>query len=122
MSTETVVAIKADNEMTLAIVQPAHLTEELTRTIESQVRESAAAARERPVVLDLGNVEFMPSVSLGALVTICMDCKQNRQRLALVGLQPTIREALTITRLDKLFEIYHDVDEARQHFRMERPM
>ena len=34
------------------------------------------------------------------------------QRLMLAGLQPPVREALSITRLDRLFEIHDDVDSA----------
>ena len=79
--------------------------------MRAEVLAGAEQARDLPVVLDLSNVGFFPSVSLGAVVVLLNTLKKAGQKLILVGLQPPVREALAITRLDKLFEIRDDVEE-----------
>jgi len=116
---DDIVTIETQAGITLAKVEAKQLNEDLTRKLEALVREAAAAEREAPLVMDLGAVEFMPSVSLGALVTISLDCKQNNQRFMLVGLQPTLREALSLTRLDKLFEIQDTVAAALEQVKLD---
>ena len=44
--------------------------------------------------------------------------KQTGQRFMLVGIQPSVREVLAITRLDKVFEIYETVDGALDQIRL----
>jgi anti-anti-sigma factor len=74
--------------------------------------ETAAAGAESPqatVALDMGNVEFVPSVSLGGLIQLSQLFKGRHQRLVLVNLQPSVRETMVLTRLDRLFEIQSDL-------------
>jgi anti-anti-sigma factor len=70
--------------------------------------EKVQAAAERspllPVILDLSDVEVMPSMAIGALVTIWRKLQANHQRLLLAGAQVAVRHTLTLCRLDKLFE------------------
>ncbi|MBP7936986.1 MAG: STAS domain-containing protein [Phycisphaerae bacterium] len=73
--------------------------------------ETSAAGAESPqlaVVLDMTKVSFVPSLSLGGLVQLTREFKSRGQRFVLSGLQPLVRETLTITRLDRLIEINND--------------
>ena len=112
MSEQEVISIQPHEEVIWAKIMHAQMDEELTTKMQQQVNEAAEKSRKLPVALDLSEVEFFPSLSLGALVTIMSELKKHQQRLVLVGIQPPIRGALAVTRLDKLFEIYEDVDEA----------
>lgn len=114
---EPVVAFEPHDEIVHGVVQVNRLDEELTAEMQAAVIDAAAQDRTRPVVLDLSRLEFMPSLSLGAIVRAYGDCKKHGQRLILVGPQPSVRSALAVTRLDKLFEIHDTVDEALARIR-----
>jgi anti-anti-sigma factor len=60
----------------------------------------------------MSKVQFVPSLSLAALVTMLREFKQAGQRFILVGIQPSVRGTLAVTHLDRLFEIYEDVKDA----------
>jgi anti-sigma B factor antagonist len=97
---------------------------ELDEPHASDMQEKIQTAREqtpdRAVVLDLSQVRLVPSLSLGALVTLLQSAKQRQQRFILVGLQPAVRETFAVCRLDKLFEI-HDTAEAAGKRLQEEP-
>jgi len=111
MSDQEVVSINRRDDVLVAVVQPKELDEEATGKMQAEVLAGAEQARDLPVVVDLSNVSFFPSVSLGAVVVLLNTLKKAGQKLILVGLQPPVREALAITRLDKLFEIRDDVED-----------
>jgi anti-sigma B factor antagonist len=101
----------------VAVVEQAEMDEASTGKMQAEVLAGAEQAKELPVALDLSKVSFFPSLSLGAIVVLLNTLKKRGQKLILVGLQPPVREALALTRLDKLFEIRDDVEEAIAHQR-----
>ena len=98
----------------LARPQCAELDEQHTSDMQKKVQEAAEEVSELPVILDLSEVRFLPSLSIGALVSLFQHSKQRQQRFILVGLQTEVRQTLAVCRLDKLFEIYDTVDTAIQ--------
>lgn len=114
---QQIVSIEPHEEIVLAAIQCARMDEAGTGAMQEQVGAAAEASRHLPVVLDMSNVQFFPSLSLGALVNLLRDFKQHNQRFMLVGVQPPVRSALSVTRLDKLFEIYDSVDDALRQLR-----
>lgn len=57
------------------------------------------------LALDLTKVDFMDSSSLGSLVTCLKRIKERDGRLVLVGVGGTPMKVLTLTGLDRVFEI-----------------
>jgi len=90
-------------------VLPERLDEENLSTVRADTSAAGAESPRFIVVLDLTNVGFMPSLSLGGLVQLSREFKVRGQRLVLTGLQPYVRETMAVTRLDKLFEIQDDL-------------
>lgn len=58
-----------------------------------------------PVVLDLGEVEFIDSSGLGAVVAL-FKMRQELGGLELARLQPNVQSLLKLTKLDKVFVIH----------------
>jgi anti-sigma B factor antagonist len=112
MSDETTVIIDVRDKAVVAQVQCESLEEDRTQAMQSSVSAAGAEHRSLPVILDLSKVSFMPSLSLGALVTLLQGFRKEKQRFVLAGLQPDLRSVLAITRIDKLFDIADNVDEA----------
>jgi anti-sigma B factor antagonist len=64
------------------------------------------------VLIRFGNVEHLSSAALGALITINNRIKGKDGKLRLTEIDKQIREVFTITKLDKIFLIFDDADEA----------
>ena len=92
----------------------AELDEQHTSDMQKKVQEAAEQAPGLPVILDMSEVHFLPSLSIGALVSLMHNSKQRQQRFMLIGLQPEVRQTLAMCRLDKVFEIYDTVEIASQ--------
>ena len=63
------------------------------------------------VVLDLGNVDFLDSSGLGAVVAAMKQMGTGR-KLELAGLTPTVKKVFSLTRMDTVFTIHPDAQTA----------
>jgi anti-sigma B factor antagonist len=70
----------------------------------------------KKLLLNFGNVEYMSSAALGKLITLNKKVQSAGGRLVLCNIDPQIREVFEITKLDKLFVIRGDEQEALQMF------
>ena len=112
---QPVVSFGSHDQILLATIECAEMDEERTKQMQDGVIKAAEAKPRLPVVLDLSRVTFLPSLSIGALVGFLTYFKQLDRRFILVGIQPPIRDMLALTRLDKIFEMYENPDDALQH-------
>jgi anti-sigma B factor antagonist len=64
------------------------------------------------IVWDLQGVEFVASDCLGALVSLLQEVEHVRGRIALARCRPAVANLVKITRLDAVFNLYDDLDEA----------
>lgn len=64
------------------------------------------------LIIDFSNVKFLTSSVLGLLIRISKKVYESDGRLRLCSINPKIMEVFRITRLDKIFEIYPNIDEA----------
>lgn len=75
------------------------------------MREMTAESN-KPVVLDLSQVEFVDSSGLGAIVA-AMKFLGKERPLHLSGLTPIVAKVFALTRMDRVFKIFTSVDEAK---------
>ncbi len=66
----------------------------------------------RFVLLDMGCVDRVSSACLEALLLLFQELEHIRGRVALANCCPAVKAIFGITRLDAIFEIYDDVDDA----------
>ncbi len=66
----------------------------------------------RDLVVDLGDVQFIDSSGLGALLSGHKNAIQRSTGFALAGLQPRVKAMFELTRLQRVFEIYPGLREA----------
>ncbi|MHC5112355.1 MAG: STAS domain-containing protein [Planctomycetota bacterium] len=116
---DTVTSIEKQEELVVAIVQHDELDDQQIAAMQGEVLAAAEQSPGLPVVLDLAKVSFLPSLSLGAVVVLLNTLKKKGQKLILVGMQSTVRDAFAMTRLDKLFEIRDDLDSVVAQLRRE---
>lgn len=68
------------------------------------------------IVLDFSNVEYLSSAALGKLITMDKKVKGAKGKLRLCSIRPDIYEVFAITKLNKLFKIHDDQDQALESF------
>lgn len=117
MSEPQAVAIQPHAEVVWAVLERRELDDLASEQMQRDVSAAAAQKPGLPVVLDLSRVEYVPSLALGALVSLLRRLKGDGRRLLLVGIHPEVRATLAVTRLDKLFEIRTSLEEALNHLR-----
>ena len=66
----------------------------------------------KKIVLDFSNVEYLSSAALGKLITMDKKVKAAGGKLRLCSIRPEIFEVFMITKLNKLFDIKEDQDQA----------
>ena len=64
------------------------------------------------LIVDFSNVKFLTSSVLGLLIRISKKIYEKGGKLRLCAIDPKIMEIFRITRLDKIFEIFADADDA----------
>lgn len=70
------------------------------------------ASKQAHIVLDMRDVDYLSSSTIGLLVQIARDTPPAELRLALAAVQPHVRESIELSNLKKLFPIYTSVEEA----------
>ena len=93
-------------------VMAPHLDEERSQALLHQLRVVIEKS-PGPVLVNLAQVTVMPSMAIGALVTLWKKVQDTKQRFFLVGTQGNVRRTLTVCRLDKLFEFSDTEAEAK---------
>ena len=83
------------------------LRKSFVKLIESQAQK---------VVLDLEKVTYVDSSGLATLVEMLQKLKSSNGQLKLAGLQEKVRSVFEITKLEKIFEIYPQVQQAVESF------
>jgi anti-sigma B factor antagonist len=68
--------------------------------------------RTRKVFLNLKNVRYIDSSGIASLVEGLKASRDQGSRLILYGLNKTVREVMQLSRLQKIFEIYEDEEQA----------
>jgi anti-sigma B factor antagonist len=82
------------------------LGESITSVIEQAERIS--------LILDFRNVQFLSSAVLGLLIRVSKKVYERDGQLKLCNINPKIHEIFKITRLNKIFDICQDVEDATE--------
>ncbi|MDO9103985.1 MAG: STAS domain-containing protein [Methylovulum sp.] len=67
---------------------------------------------DNAIIVQLGRVRFIDSSGLGALLSGYKNAAAKSGKLSLANLQPQVLSMFELTRLNRVFEIYADLDEA----------
>jgi anti-anti-sigma regulatory factor len=69
------------------------------------------------VLLNLENVEFLPSHMIGGIIRLAKECKRNQIWLKLCSIPPQVMEVMKLMNLQKMLDIHADEEEALLSFR-----
>jgi anti-sigma B factor antagonist len=71
---------------------------------------------KKQIVLNVGGLVYLDSSGVGALVNCYMSVIKQGGEMKVVGLTPKVEEVLKITQLYRIFQEFHDEEEAVQSF------
>jgi anti-anti-sigma factor len=108
--------IEKDGVHIVAFLDSSLFEESVVVQRRREIEELVAQRDISRLLLDLSCVHMAGSAALGMLIRLKSRCAPRNCRVALCGLQPPVREALRITQLDKVFEIYEAVGQAMTAF------
>lgn len=96
----------------IAIVSPSGELDLSTAELLRERLSKAISSADAGVVVDLRNVTFMDSVTLGILLGAMRRAKEKGVRFALASPSEHDRRVISMTRLDEVFEVHDDIDGA----------
>ena len=77
---------------------------DLTRQLEAHFGDGAS----RPLLLDLGGVDYMSSAGLGTLVWLAKRMREAKQGFAIIGLRDRVAHVFKLSGLDRILPIHED--------------
>jgi anti-sigma B factor antagonist len=103
----TVVTFKDKKILDEAVIQD--VGDELFDLVDKQYKTK--------LLLNFENVEYLSSAALGKLITLNKRVKEENGELKLCNIIPEIFEVFRITKLNRLFEIYDEMEQALRRFK-----
>jgi anti-sigma B factor antagonist len=92
-------------------------TDEFNRAIQNHLDRG-----QTKIILDCRNMDFISSLGIGSLVALQARLRKKGGEVKLAALYGVAAEAIRIVGLDKLLNIYGDLEFARQSFYPPRPL
>jgi len=102
----------ADNATIVTFVDEKILEEMDIHALQESVMSVIEEAERVNLILDFCNVRFLSSAVLGLLMRISKKVYEQEGQLRLCNISPRIYEIFKITRLNKIFDIYENVERA----------
>ena len=78
----------------------------------SEFQEKVRTDKSQSLIIDLSRVPFIDSAGIGALVGVHVSRQKDGRRLALVGANDRIRDALRITHVEQFFTFFSRQEDA----------
>ena len=102
-----------DGQVTVVELTPKKILGEMSiMQIGQQLYALAAGSASPRMALDFTNVAHMSSSALGVLITLHKRVREKGGRMVLCNIQPAIYEIFAITRLNEIFSIQANRQEA----------
>jgi anti-sigma B factor antagonist len=92
------------------------LDEANIQAIGDEITSLIDVSKTPRLLISFSNVDHLSSAALGTLITINNRVKAKSGQLRLANIDPQIYEVFVITRLNKLFSIHENPDDALKSF------
>ena len=112
MNTAAILDVQHRDDAVLARVTCQNFTTEATDGLRADFNTLLSEQGSLPVVVDLAQVRFMPSVTIGAMVEANNRCQEQGRQLALVAVPDAIKKVFELCALDQMFSMYASVEDA----------
>jgi anti-sigma B factor antagonist len=100
----------------LVLAADGGLNAETATQLVSQL-ESLVDVGLRQIIVDCSRLDFISSYGVGVLVRLHNKLAKNGGDVKVAGVKSAVLKVLTLMRMNRLFEVYPDVNQARLAFR-----
>ena len=101
--------VRTVDTVTVASVSLKHITnDEEVHGISREIKDLLSSIENKKILLNLERVETMASLMVGELIMLQKIFKNNSADLRICSLSPTVGEALKISGISDLLDIYED--------------
>jgi anti-anti-sigma factor len=108
-------AFDEKGDVTVVRVQEAKLTYPVLASFFSEVRQRIEAGA-RQMVMDLAQVSYLDSASIGCLMDVHRLLQEKGGTLRLAGLQPRVETMISMTGVHKIVPLHRDEQDALAAF------
>jgi anti-sigma B factor antagonist len=105
-----------DGVTVVSFVDTKIVTEENIQEVGDQLYSLVEEEGHKQLLLNFGNVQYLSSAALGKLINLKKKVGAVKGALKLCCIHPDLLEVFRITRLDQVFEIYDEEQEALDKF------
>ncbi len=112
MNEQALVNIQCDPRATIVTILCQELDFQRTKQFKAELAGASLGDAKLPLILDLTQVGFMPSLALGALIELRSRFAREKRPLTLTGIQPAIVKLLQTTGMMNMFEVRNSIADA----------
>ena len=111
MTESSIIEIVPHAQVVLVRVLPRRLDVGTAAELENAVSHAVLSRGGIPLVMDLANVRFAPSVALGAFVNLLRGMNLSGRKTYFIGVTHQLRGTLAVTRLDAMITVRENLDD-----------
>jgi anti-sigma B factor antagonist len=104
----------AENAAIITFTDEKILEEKDIQTLGESIVSIVEQGERINLILDFCNVRFLSSAVLGLLIRVSKKVYERDGQLKLCNIDPKINEIFKITRLNKIFDICQDIEDASE--------
>jgi anti-sigma B factor antagonist len=104
----------AENAAIITFTEEKILEEKDIQTLGESILSIVEQGERINLILDFCNVRFLSSAVLGLLIRVSKKVYERDGQLKLCNIDPKINEIFKITRLNKIFDICQDIEDASE--------
>ncbi len=101
-----------ENATIVTFTEERILEERDIKSLQESIMSLVEQSEKMNLILDFCNVRFLSSAVLGLLIRISKKIYERDGALRLCNINPKIYEVFKITRLNRIFDIYQDLESA----------
>jgi anti-sigma B factor antagonist len=105
-------AFKAEEVDSVLVITTPHMDLDASKAAEFKRVVGMMAAGHPKVALDLGEIGFMDSAGLGAVISVCKAVRAGGGQFRVFGLTEAVKSLFDLVRAHRLFEVFADRESA----------
>ncbi len=107
--------VEQAGQLVTAHLRAAEVAHDDMQELVQECIEKLRYSKAQNFIFDLQEVQFLASACIGALVEFLQEVEHCRGQIALVNCQENVAFLFKVTRLDQVFGLYDDIEEALEN-------
>lgn len=108
--------MQQDGQLVTAHLRATEVAHDDMQALVEECTEKLRYDKAQNFIFDLQEVEFLASACIGSLVEFLREVEHCRGRIALVNCKDNVTFLFKVTRLDQVFGLFDDIEEAIESF------